>query len=1101
METSVGVEEIYSSSSTLALFAELQAAPQQKAELQALVREIQQRAQHGSQTAAVLQALLTTDPYTSQSMLYSLLDLAMSLNYSNAMISSSCTAACQALAAAISCFPLVEDELQRQLLKAFQAAEELLLAGLEHGSPAAKKLSLQVCMQMFEPAVGQRRIASSANGIKWLQVLLTVLGIEQVAGVVGAAATAPSESYWQRQQQQQPEPSLAWMLLEAVNCVTEHITTTGQLCQKGARQCGCDSCAQLLVMNLKPLLRAMQQGSSTAAAALLGLAGAPGVQRQLATPQGLSELLCISWQHRDTAAGTSTEYLLCRLVQDSSLGHPALAQHMRAVVAALEQHTFLSPTDLEQTLAGCLALRRMTGTSGVAGPHLAQCVFGALGRCIPSLVELAELSVVQQARTAPAASSAATMLLQTLSKQQPQLLAEALTQHKDSLLLASADSTEKQLLASADSTAHREGGISVAGSLLLASTASSVRGSVELLMALSKQPYLDSLVQQLHNQQCTAAALVDKIAATDGLGTAWLQHDVLQQLIDTAGDAVQAASHCNGINTSAGICCSTGTTTAAAAAKALLAALETRHADMLAGELAKDTGSLLCLLKAAETEGSKIGTAGSLILAATASNVQGSTALLRVVSGRYLPGILQLMSSGGNSAAAVLVHRMSGLQELATKLLQSCRLQQLLDAALTPPTANSDMASYALKAVRAVFSRSTAQVRLQQLPLQQLLQVVEALAAHAHDDVDDAAGTIPAKMAALKVEALLDDPCESAGGKACDASHHSQQQQMQMQMQWGALAALQLLEGAATADGVGAIAAAWEVLLQLSRSSDGCSVLMSSKAGTHTIVAVIMKHLAQACRAAAALEQQAADQASRDALLVSTLTTGNAAAVADAAISATSAVKAAAVLAGLAAHAAEEVTEGLLGQHQQHKCDFSIVLQAMFHSADSSAAKHACTAVLLLTSVPHAQKQAAVECIDSGGGMLVQLMQQGWVAAARLLAGFANVAAAEQSCKLVQHLTGLELAAQSPKPEVAAAAAQLLHGLVAAECLGHVSQLVQWMLQGSAAAANLLVEVAGLSAAKQQLLPHLPAVLGCKTCSAAAKKVLQAWVAPECLIL
>jgi hypothetical protein len=1098
METSVGVEDMYSSSSTLCLFAKLQGPPQQEADLQAVVKAIQQRAQHGSHTEAVLQALLAISAHIPHNVLYSLLDLAMSPNYSNVVISSSCAAACQALTAAISCFPLVREELQRQLLKAFQEAEELLLAGLEHGSPAAKKLAVQVCMLMFEPAVGQRRIAGSANGIKWLQVLFAVLGIEQVTGVAAGAA-APSESNWQ--QQQQPEPSLAWMLLEAITCVTEHIMTTGQLCQrpkrsttgigrKGEKQCGCDYCTHLLVMNLKPLLRAMQHGSSKAAAALAGLAAAPGVQSQLATPQGLSELLSTSWQHRDTAAGTNTEYLLRRLVQNSSLGSAALEQHMQAVVAelAIEQYTFLSPTDLEQTLAGCLALLKMTATSGVAGPHLVQCVHSALGTCIPSLVEL---SVGQQACTTPAV--AATLLLQALAQQQPQLLTAALMQHKDSL---------KKLLGAADAIESREGGISMAGALLLAATASSVHGSVDLLMAVGKQPYLDSLVQQLHNQQRTASVLVERIAATEGLDTAWLQHDVLQQLLDTADGDVQAASHAasrqNGTCSSAGVRFSTGTTaTAAAAAKALLAAVETRHADMLAGQLVKDAGStrrtLLCLLKAAETDNSKIGVAGSLLLAATASNVQGSTAVLRVLSERYLSGILKLLCSGGNSAAAVLVHRMSALQELDTKFLQSCKLQQLLDAALKPPATNPDVASYALKAVWALFSISTAQGRLQQLPLQQLLVVVEALAAHAH--CDDAAGSIPAKMAALKVETLLDDPCKPQGGTACGAPDRSQQQQQQMQR--GALAALQLLEGAATADGVGAVAAAWEVQLQLSRSSDGCSVLMSSKAGATTIVALLTKHLAQGCSAAAPPEQHAAKQASTDALLVATLTTECGAAAA--AVNATSAVKAAAVLAGLATHAAEGVTEGLLRQQQQLDGGFSVVLQAMFHSADSSAAKHACTAIRLLTSDPHVQKQAAVACLDSCGGLLVQLMQQGWVAAARLLAGFAQVAAAEQSCKLVPHLTGLEIAARSINPEVATLAAQLLQGIAAAECLGHIEQLVQWMQQGSAAATHLLAEVAGLSAAKQQLLPHLPAVMGGAACSAAAEKVLQAWVAPECL--
>jgi hypothetical protein len=221
-------------------------------------------------------------------------------------------------------------------------------------------------------------------------------------------------------------------------------------------------------------------------------------------------------------------------------------------------------------------------------------VHSALGKCIPSLIELAELSIVQQARATPAAAAAA-LLLQALAHQQPQLLTASLVQHKDSL---------KQLLAGAEG---REGRISIAGSLLLAATASSVHGSAELLMALNQQPYLDSLVQQLQKQQSTAAALVDRIAATERLDTAWLQHDVLQQLFDTAAGAVQAASDAaiqhNGISSSAGLCRRNGDTAAAAAAaaKALLAALETRHSDMLAGQLEKDASSLLCLLKALET--------------------------------------------------------------------------------------------------------------------------------------------------------------------------------------------------------------------------------------------------------------------------------------------------------------------------------------------------------------------------------------------------------------------------------------------------------------------------------------------------------------------
>jgi hypothetical protein len=486
METTVQAADMYSSCSTLALFAELLASHPQEAAQQAVVNEIQQRAQHGSHTAAIVQALLTIHADTSRNMLYSLLELAMSPNYSNAVISSNCAAACQALTAAFSCCPLVEDELQRQLLKASEAAEGLMLAGLEQGSPAAKKLSVQVCLQLFKPAVGQRRIASSVDGVKWLQSLLAVMGMEQVA----AAAAASSDSNCH---QQLPEPSLVWVVLEAINRVTEHMLTTEQLCQKpypagtgrkGAKQCSCAACLQLQVMNLKPLLRAMQHGSSKAAASLGVLAKAAGVQRQLVTQQGMAELLCTSWQHRDSATGANTEQLLRQLVQQSSLGSCALEQHMQAVVAALEQYQFLSPTDLAQTLAGCLALLKIAATPGAVEQHLVQCVHDAIGGCIPSLVELADFSIVQQDDATPA--TAATLLLEMLAKHQPQLLTVAIVKQEDSL---------KRLLAALDSTEGREGGSSTADLLLLAATTNSVHGSVDVLMALGEQPHLDSLVQ------------------------------------------------------------------------------------------------------------------------------------------------------------------------------------------------------------------------------------------------------------------------------------------------------------------------------------------------------------------------------------------------------------------------------------------------------------------------------------------------------------------------------------------------------------------------------------------------------------------------------
>jgi hypothetical protein len=133
--------------------------------------------------------------------------------------------------------------------------------------------------------------------------------------------------------------------------------------------------------------------------------------------------------------------------------------------------------------------------------------------------------------------------------------------------------------------------------------------------------------------------------------------------------------------------------------------------------------------------------------------------------------------------------------------------------------------------------------------------------------------------------------------------------------------------------------------------------------------------------------------------------------------------------------------------------------------------------------------------------MLVELMQQGWAAAARLLAWFAKVVAGVQGCKLVPHLLGLERATRSSNPEVAAAAARVLQGLAAQECLDHVDQFMQWMQQGSAAAGQLLVRVAGVPGAKQHLLQHehLPTLVAAAGFNAAAEQVLQQLVAPECL--
>jgi hypothetical protein len=622
----------------------------------------------------------------------------------------------------------VEDELQQQLLKAFQAAEDLLLAGLEHGSPAAKRLAAQVCKQLCGQTVGRRRVTGIS--MAWLETLVAALGMEQVAGTAAAAAAADVKPAMSSNQQLEPEPSVAEVLLNAIQCVAEHAWTNGQLCHrasgcrtvggsKTAGHCNCHSCKQLTVMNLKPLLRAVQQGSSNAATALDILAGTAGVQRQLATQHTVAELLCTSWQHRDTTAGPTAMSLVCRLVQNSSFGSQALQLHMQVVVAALGQFAALSPTDLTQTLAGCLALLAMAAAPGVMDPSVVQLLHDVLGRCIPSLVQLAEFGTTQQDEvldSAAATPAAARVLLRALADSHQELLAGTLAHHTDSLasLLAAARCTES----------IQEGGVSAAGWLLLAAKSSSMPCSTNLLVALNTQPYVGSLVQQLKVNQCTAAGLVARIVALDSLDVAWLQHAVLQQPLDVATKAAEASSPqtCGAAAVQTGACSAAREysqpyqgPTAGVAAKALLAVIATRKADVLAAELQQHSSFLLYVLKATETEGSQIGVAGSLLLAATAGSTQGGAAMLTAVGRRTqcIRGILQLMCDG-NCTSAVLVHRMSGLEQLDAVLLKSSRLQQLLAAALPASAPSQDISSYALKAVWALFSRKAAQALLKQ---------------------------------------------------------------------------------------------------------------------------------------------------------------------------------------------------------------------------------------------------------------------------------------------------------------------------------------------------------------------------------------------------
>jgi hypothetical protein len=1095
-----------------ALFTKLQAVHKSEAEQQAVVRQIQQYARHGCHTAAVVQALLASHPDTSQSILHGLLDLAMSASHSHALMSSSCAASCQALAVAISCCPLVEDDLQQQLLKAFLAAEHLLLAGLEHGSPAAKKLAAQIGKQLCGQAVGRRRTTGISTA--WLEALIAALGMEQAAGTAAAPAARPAVS---NNQQMGPDVSAADALLEAIQCVSEHTLTNGQLCQRTCRtagQCSCSSCKQLSVINLKPLLRALRHGNSNAIVALRILAGTTGVQRQLATQPGIAELLSIAWEHKNTAAGLAAVNLLCQLVQNSSLAKQALQQHIEVIVLALEQVALLSPTDLTQTLVSCLALLAIAAAPDAMDPNMVQQLHEALGRCIPCLVQLAEYSIVQhphnqavQHSSAPSPAAAARVLLQAVADHHKKLLAGALAKHDNSLhtLLAAANSIE---------TTHKVG-VSAAGGLLLAATAGSTIESTDLLLALNKQPHITNLVQQLKGSLRTAAALAARVAVLDSLDAAWLQQEMLQQLLEIATRDVKGPS-----------CTVDGkVSTAAYAAKALLATAAAKKADVLAAKLVQHPEFLLGVLKAAEAEGSQVGFAGSLLLGATASSTLGSEAPLAAVGHRpqCMRGILQLVCTG-NRTAALLVCRMSAQKQLDAVLLQRSRLQQLLAAALPVSAPSEDVSSCALKAVWALFSRETAQKLMNQLPLQQLLKVVQALALEAGSCIGGSAGSRHAKMAALNMDIAR---C------TCDAAASGQDSiGEQLQTEQGICAALQLVQCTA-AEAHGAVAAAWQVLLRLSRSSQGCESLTSGKTGGHieTAVSMLMRQLAQTCSITVSCSQPGTDQVSRDALLKQTLAADSYAAAVPAAPSADT--MAAAVLAGLAETDPQNLTTALQQDKQQQS--FRVILQVMFGNTDASVAQHACRALQQMTAGPHAQQQAAVECMRGCGAMLVELMQQGWVAAAQLFAFYAKVSSGQQGCQLVQHVLGLEQAARSSNAEVAATATAMLQGLPAQDCCDHIDQLMQWMQQGSGAAAQLLMQVAQLPAApwtschlgeliqwmqqgsdaaahllpqvvqmpagKQQLLQqqHVTALVAAAGHNAAVERVLQELMVPECL--
>jgi cell division septum initiation protein DivIVA len=132
--------------------------------------------------------------------------------------------------------------------------------------------------------------------------------------------------------------------------------------------------------------------------------------------------------------------------------------------------------------------------------------------------------------------------------------------------------------------------------------------------------------------------------------------------------------------------------------------------------------------------------------------------------------------------------------------------------------------------------------------------VVKALAVQASNTFGDAQDSMHTQMAALKMETTV----VPSGGAQAGASDSSG---LQQQMQQGVVAAMRLMHDAA-AEEVGAVAAAWQLLLQLSCSSEGCQALTGSKTGTNTALAVpmLVGHLAQACSAASSPKQPEVEQ-------------------------------------------------------------------------------------------------------------------------------------------------------------------------------------------------------------------------------------------------
>jgi hypothetical protein len=76
---------------------------------------------------------------------------------------------------------------------------------------------------------------------------------------------------------------------------------------------------------------------------------------------------------------------------------------------------------------------------------------------------------------------------------------------------------------------------------------------------------------------------------------------------------------------------------------------------------------------------------------------------------------------------------------------------------------------------------------------------------------------------------------------------------------------------------------------------------------------------------------------------------------------------------------------------------------------------------------------------------------------------------------MLQHLPALVTAAGSSSSEVASAADRVLSELAVPECIAHLSELLQLMQQGKVAAAELVVRLSKLPAAKTAL--HVPALV------------------------